>query len=897
MSTWAKLAATAPDAADAAPAAADKSVEPATASSSTTSTPTPPAAAQRRQSTSKPKSHGPSKASTSDNWRASARANTETPAAARSADQRTGAASSAAAKAKADTTDEDGWEKVTKKEKAAPASAAAPPQARGKKQAKEGAGGKKADARRAAHAGHESSGTDDKGKGASSAATKANGHKEAAIAPKKEHVTSAVRPSLKPAQSWADDDGSGRLPSPNFGAVASPAVAVAAPLLDDHAVEDLALPPSAAPSRPASPPPTHPDPSNPAVEVSTPSESDAQAHAEAEVKPPAPKVNVWSVRKEQLAQAVPAPAPVPTGAEDKESKEPVPAAAAQAGKEKKDEATKGSKKDEARRSQPKKSSAAAANEAPAAKAKTPATAGARQGGGSSAGWSSTSVKQKGPVVVAGEDATSWPAPVEAVKELDEAAKAKQDQESKPKTPKTSGAQKKKKGEKKWVPLKTEITVAPSGPKSRGKGVKPTDSKAGSDKKGAAATTQADSQAKGKSATGPSQHPLPAKPTAAASPTAHASSAKQSGAAANAASAQSSSGSSPVSPSGPDSSHPSAASDAAAATPATTAASSADGAADAAPSTSAHVPPTPAGQGQGHGQQAGFAGRGRGRGGSGAPTRGTRGRGGMPPANNPNRFFHQQQQAAMQAVGYVPVPADLDPTGTGVLDAYGNPVPVPVINPAAGPVQIDPRMLDPTRYWLLGQIEWWFSVDNLCRDLFLRQSMDTAGWIPISLIASFNRIKNLTNDIKIVVECMRMTPLLEVSPRDRFVRLAQTWPQWVLPNAQTNEDVKKDFEEASKAKADEAEPAPKEATAAASTLDEKSTPAEKDSAPQTNGDVVAESANPENEDVPTPEQESESAIKVSPPPRRGSPPASLAPAVLDVAVSAVVTVSAPPKPSS
>ena len=80
---------------------------------------------------------------------------------------------------------------------------------------------------------------------------------------------------------------------------------------------------------------------------------------------------------------------------------------------------------------------------------------------------------------------------------------------------------------------------------------------------------------------------------------------------------------------------------------------------------------------------------------------------------------------MQALGYVPVPADLDPSGTGVLDAYGNPVPVPVINPAAGPVQIDPRMLDPTRYWLLGQIEWWFSVDNLCRGLFLRQSVSDA----------------------------------------------------------------------------------------------------------------------------------------------------------------------------
>ena len=74
-------------------------------------------------------------------------------------------------------------------------------------------------------------------------------------------------------------------------------------------------------------------------------------------------------------------------------------------------------------------------------------------------------------------------------------------------------------------------------------------------------------------------------------------------------------------------------------------------------------------------------------------------------------------------------------------------------------------------------------------------MDAAGWISVPLIASFNRIKNLTSDLSIVVETMRMTPVLEVSPKGRFVRLAQTWPEWLLPNAQKNDDVEKDFEEA------------------------------------------------------------------------------------------------------
>ncbi|ORY73061.1 hypothetical protein BCR35DRAFT_269055, partial [Leucosporidium creatinivorum] len=93
---------------------------------------------------------------------------------------------------------------------------------------------------------------------------------------------------------------------------------------------------------------------------------------------------------------------------------------------------------------------------------------------------------------------------------------------------------------------------------------------------------------------------------------------------------------------------------------------------------------------------------------------------------------------------------------------------------------DPRVLDPTRYWLLGQLEWWFSVDNLCRDLFLRSKMDASGWIDISIIASFNRIKNLTTDQSIVRDTMCFTPLLEVI--DNYVRLRQHWPEWILPNA-------------------------------------------------------------------------------------------------------------------
>lgn len=171
-------------------------------------------------------------------------------------------------------------------------------------------------------------------------------------------------------------------------------------------------------------------------------------------------------------------------------------------------------------------------------------------------------------------------------------------------------------------------------------------------------------------------------------------------------------------------------------------------------------------------------------------------------------------------------------------------------------------------------------------------MDTSGWISISLIASFNRIKNLTNDISIVVECMRMTPLLEVSPKDRFVRLAQTWPQWVLPNAQTNDEVKHDFEEAAKPAAAAPEQVhedklaeEKDVGSAAKTAEE----ATKADAPTSSAATEAvESAPPASEAAPeTKEQEddveepasstsesAEAAHKGSPAGRRGSPPGTL-----------------------
>eukprot|EP00300_Choanocystis_sp_HF-7_P005875 c14331_g1_i2.p1 GENE.c14331_g1_i2~~c14331_g1_i2.p1 ORF type:complete len:202 (+),score=18.45 c14331_g1_i2:68-673(+) len=48
-----------------------------------------------------------------------------------------------------------------------------------------------------------------------------------------------------------------------------------------------------------------------------------------------------------------------------------------------------------------------------------------------------------------------------------------------------------------------------------------------------------------------------------------------------------------------------------------------------------------------------------------------------------------------------------------------------------------------------QVEFYFSIENLCKDMFLRSHMDDQGWVHLSLLASFNRIKALSSNLQFI----------------------------------------------------------------------------------------------------------------------------------------------------
>lgn len=59
-------------------------------------------------------------------------------------------------------------------------------------------------------------------------------------------------------------------------------------------------------------------------------------------------------------------------------------------------------------------------------------------------------------------------------------------------------------------------------------------------------------------------------------------------------------------------------------------------------------------------------------------------------------------------------------------------------------------------------------------------MDPQGWIDVSMIASFNRVRSLTTDLGLVREVMAMSIIIELSPDAEKCRMSNnTWEHWLL----------------------------------------------------------------------------------------------------------------------
>lgn len=81
-----------------------------------------------------------------------------------------------------------------------------------------------------------------------------------------------------------------------------------------------------------------------------------------------------------------------------------------------------------------------------------------------------------------------------------------------------------------------------------------------------------------------------------------------------------------------------------------------------------------------------------------------------------------------------------------------------------------------------QLEYYFSIDNLCKDVYLRKHMDSQGFVFLSFIAGFKRIQSLTQDFELLKFACSESDIIEIvkgnDGHDRL-RRKEGWEQWVL----------------------------------------------------------------------------------------------------------------------
>jgi len=106
---------------------------------------------------------------------------------------------------------------------------------------------------------------------------------------------------------------------------------------------------------------------------------------------------------------------------------------------------------------------------------------------------------------------------------------------------------------------------------------------------------------------------------------------------------------------------------------------------------------------------------------------------------------------------------------------------------ANPALSGPQQRSQVLAALQKQVEYYFSVENLCKDIFLRSQMDPEGWIPAAVISGFNRVRMLTPDASLVLESLAESSEVEISADSTKLRKKEDWKSWILPPNQQKND--------------------------------------------------------------------------------------------------------------
>ncbi|KAK7276600.1 hypothetical protein RIF29_17743 [Crotalaria pallida] len=96
-----------------------------------------------------------------------------------------------------------------------------------------------------------------------------------------------------------------------------------------------------------------------------------------------------------------------------------------------------------------------------------------------------------------------------------------------------------------------------------------------------------------------------------------------------------------------------------------------------------------------------------------------------------------------------------------------------VNPA--PQSLPPETLA-LRSSIVKQIDYYFSDENLQHDQYLISLMDDQGWVPMSIVAGFKRVKRMSTDLPFILDALQSSSTVEV--QGDKIRKRNGWSKWI-----------------------------------------------------------------------------------------------------------------------
>ncbi|XP_010317249.2 la-related protein 1C isoform X2 [Solanum lycopersicum] len=128
--------------------------------------------------------------------------------------------------------------------------------------------------------------------------------------------------------------------------------------------------------------------------------------------------------------------------------------------------------------------------------------------------------------------------------------------------------------------------------------------------------------------------------------------------------------------------------------------------------------------------------------------------------------------------FIPTPMPVQPYRPPMV--YSGPFPDSLRMPMLSPVPPVYFHLPDTQLHnrIVNQIDYYFSNENLIKDIFLREQMDEQGWVPVTLIAGFKKVMELTDNIQLILNVVRSSTVVEV--QGEKLRRRNDWSHWLIP---------------------------------------------------------------------------------------------------------------------